>query len=371
MKNLIIVSIIIAGFLSCHSNAGSDKNGYDIKGKLAAGGGKTIFLDKLSMAAATPVDTAIIATDGSFELKGNITEKGLYLLRITQDKTWLLVLDKGVVDFGGDFNNIYTYSVKGSPESVWLTNFVANIGGKNGQLAKLNQDFTQARDKGATEQELQVMQNQYAQITNQIQVDIHTFADTVKSGLLAAFSAGLLDPSQNTAFMSQVVKKWQAKEPNNGYVNELAAKIAPFTKLAEGQEAPDFEMKNPKGETIKLSSLRGTVVLLDFWASWCRPCRAENPNVVAAYGKYKDKGFTVFSISFDDNAQNWVQAIAQDGLIWPTHASELKKWNSEVGHMYNVNSIPMSFLIGKDGKIVAKNLRGIELDNKLHELLGS
>jgi len=372
MKNVFVLAfIVIAAIFSCHSNGGAANNGYDIKGKLTGGGGKTIFLDKLTLGTATPTDTAIISNDGSFEMKGPISEKGLYLLRITQDKTWLVLMDKGTVDFTADFDNAYEYQIKGLPENTALTKFVKTVGTKNGQMAKLNQDFVQARTNKASDQELMGLQNQYQVLANQMQADIMTFADTVSSSILSSFAGSLINAEQNGPFLVKLVDKLQKKDPKNSYVAELAVKVGQATRLNEGNIAPEIEAKNPKGETIKLSSLRGKIVLLDFWASWCRPCRMENPNVVEAYTKYKDKGFTVFSVSLDDNVQSWVQAIKQDGLSWETHASDLKKWNSEIAHQWNIQSIPSSFLIDKDGKIIAKNLRGQDLENKLAELLGS
>ena len=131
-----------------------------------------------------------------------------------------------------------------------------------------------------------------------------------------------------------------------------------------------IEIKNPNGETIKLSSLKGKLVLLDFWASWCKPCRMENPNVVRMYNKYKDKGFEVFSFSLDKDLSRWKNAIKQDGLIWPNHASDLKGWNTATIPMYGFNGIPFTVLIDKDGKIIETNLRGPALENKLISLLG-
>lgn len=136
------------------------------------------------------------------------------------------------------------------------------------------------------------------------------------------------------------------------------------------QLAPEIQLQDPSGKIIPLSSLKGQVVLLDFWASWCKPCRQENPNVVAAYNKYKDNGFTVYSVSLDEDKAAWERAIVADNLSWVNHVSDLKGWQSPAAALYGVQSIPASFLIDADGTIIGQNLRGAALEQKLAEVFG-
>jgi peroxiredoxin len=172
------------------------------------------------------------------------------------------------------------------------------------------------------------------------------------------------DPDFTKSLSVQYAKEY----PKSSFAQKALAN-APKGTLGVGDEAIELALPSPDGKIISLKSLRGKVVLLDFWASWCGPCRQENPNVVSAYNQYKNKGFTVFSVSLDENAEKWKAAIAKDGLVWPNHISDLKGWKSKAAELYNVKGIPMTFLLDKKGVIIATNLRGEALHQKLQELL--
>ena len=152
-------------------------------------------------------------------------------------------------------------------------------------------------------------------------------------------------------------------------INTIESNFNQFQAMSSGNAmAPEITLNNPQGKEIKLSSLRGKYVLIDFWASWCGPCRKENPNVVRLYNKFKDKGFTVYSVSLDKDISAWQKAIEKDGLTWPNHVSDLMGWESSMPTLYGFQGIPHTVLIDKEGKIIQVGLRGQSLEQKLNEL---
>jgi thiol-disulfide isomerase/thioredoxin len=176
-------------------------------------------------------------------------------------------------------------------------------------------------------------------------------------------------------YLNEVVKLIEQAKQQEDYIFQQKNRVKKEQNIRKelginiGAVAPEINLKSPNGKLIALSSLKGKVVLLDFWASWCRPCRAENPNVVRLYNKYKDKGFTVYSVSLDQNKDKWLAAITQDQLTWSNHVSELTGWKSSAGKKYGVSSIPKTFLVDAKGKIIAYDLRGNDLEKKLSEIL--
>ncbi len=220
-----------------------------------------------------------------------------------------------------------------------------------------------------TQKKVKMYQTAFSQKTGGINLLLKETLLAHKDGLAALMFIDLFPKDQFADLHKQVVSSLKAKYPNNVLVNDRA-KALNNVKIAVGSEAPDLAFQNPEGKIMKLSDLKGKVVLLDFWASWCRPCRMENPNVVKLYNKYKSQGFDVYSVSLDRTKQQWVDAIAKDKLIWPNHVSDLKGWQSEGAKQYKVTSIPSTFLIDRNGKIIAVNPRGQQLEKALKEVFG-
>ncbi|HHB79775.1 MAG TPA: TlpA family protein disulfide reductase [Saprospiraceae bacterium] len=171
-----------------------------------------------------------------------------------------------------------------------------------------------------------------------------------------------------TYFGKQYIKKYKTAKPNASIIN-LERMVNAEHHLDVGQVAPDFTLEDTNGQPFSMSSLRGKVLLIDFWASWCGPCRRENPNVKRLYAKYHSKGFDVLGVSLDRKKASWLAAIQKDGLPWH-HISDLKGWQCAASRLYKVRSIPSTFLLDKDGKIIAKGMRGPALEQKLKQIFG-
>jgi thiol-disulfide isomerase/thioredoxin len=373
MKNSVfILTIISLAFASLRCDGDLGSGGLTLKGNLQNAGNMQVYLDKVGI-NPTSANQVVGKTDA--DGSGNFTislpenhPEGLYRLRIGEQKMNLI--------FDGSERKV---TVNGTLQGI--NQFQYDIGGSKGSVAYRN-----------------LMQRMVAR---QLQLgDLTSFVDTVSNplaGMLVAVQTlGNNTHPQLMAIHEQAKKRLEQVYPSSSYGADYAAYLSSLQTAAvnprseggeliaesERQPAPDIKLPNPQGKEYALSDLKGKVVLLDFWASWCGPCRRENPNVVKIYEKYKEKGFTVFSVSLDGMDSNqkamlqndpkqlnemekmqkerWKEAIAKDGLVWEYHVSDLKKWESAPARQYGVNGIPRTYLIDRNGNIAAVNLRGAE-----------
>jgi len=326
-------------------------------------GSKTIPLDTLALDANKTVRIDLTPTDPTMYLFKTIDQQQPTITHVMvhpRDKMTL------VLAYQSRFNFMEVREVKGSDEMTVYRSFNQILLHYAQQMAALEDEFVSPSTTDDRKRELQYVagQMQTAQANDIVKL---LRANTDK--LMSAFLVTYFDQNADEFIdlYEEIANGLKPKYADNGFVRYVDNKVR--SSLGPGRMAPEIAMKNPDGQELKLSSLRGKVVLLDFWASWCRPCRMENPNVVKLYQQYHEKGFDIYSVSLDRKREDWLRAIQQDGLVWTNHVSDLNGWTSSGGATYGVTSIPATVLIDRDGRIIARNLRGSELAAKLKELL--
>ncbi len=374
-KHLLLLLIALSGLAACSTN----NNKFTVIGDINGMPIQTVVLEQLGANDIVAiVDSVRSKEDGHFELSGAGAEPGLYRLHFNDNKFVLLSLDKGNVKVSGEWNALENYAIAGSQSSEHLKQFLHFFREKVRDFNTMNIVLDTLRARG-NDSLVALAQKNYQEMNQDFTRLIENYADTAPYEPNAVFAARILNPASEGMFLSEFAQSLNKRFPGTRMTREfheyfskvnLKGMPAPEAKpqyVETGAMAPEVSLPTPDGNVVTLSSLRGKYVLLDFWASWCGPCRGENPNVVAAYKKYKDKNFTVYGVSLDNNKEKWVDAIKEDGLTW-THVSDLKGWSSVAAVTYSIQSIPSNVLIGPDGKIIARNLRGVQLDEMLAQV---
>lgn len=365
MKNFLLAFIITFCLYSCQNHEQS------IKGNITGGHGEMLYLYAFRDGEDIVLDSTKIGDNDQFELiPSNGLYKDIYRLALHENDFLILITDSTEnVSITGQFGELKKASVEGSPSTKQVSEYMSSISAPLEELFEL-----MAQEDSAAEPRILELQKNIESVTRNYITS--NYADP--SSLIAI---QYLDPINNMDMFEKVVSGCKNSLDKSEYYESFAVYIekqknlaqrnAGATRIEIGQPLSNISLPNPDGQTMSIADLKGKIVLVDCWASWCGPCRRENPNVVKNYNRFHAKGFEVFSISLDADKNQWLNAIAQDKLIWPYHVSDLKQWESIVVSQWKVESIPYSILIDQEGIVRAFGdmLRGEKLEQEIKKLI--
>lgn len=373
MKNVLLLGLSLVFLASCDKSEITSPTGTIVKGKLEGiTGNERILLQELQARSIVTVDTIIPDAEGNFAIGPNVPNYGFYRVFLDNKNFVNLILSpKDTVELYAQVADMEgTYSVAGSEETKLLKSFNDLMNVYVDKMDSINQVMQNAQ----TQQNIEMYQRGYAaqmELNGKTGDQVRQFVRENTTMLASLSAVQKLDPEGDFELLEKVAEGLKPKLGEQQLYTDFVARLDQLKKLMPGATLQDIALNDPKGiKTTLFAGLGDEVTLIDFWASWCKPCRQENPNIVDAYAKYRGKGFQVIGVSLDKDGEKWNEAIYNDKLTWP-HLSDLKAWQSAVCVEYNISSIPANFLVDKNGKILAKNLRGPALHEKLKELLGS
>ena len=384
MRKIVLSALVISLFASCENK---ESKTFTVSGVLHNAPSKVVYIEEsdITTGKKSLKDSSSIAVDGKFSISLNAPKDAVYNLLLQNDVSQFVTLinDAPKISVEADFTKRTDfYTVTGSKASKSIQEYLAKISGmqrdrfniyfQTDSIKRNNGDSALAQSLTKQEKQISTDEKTYTQ-----QIVQQATNSSLALFILSTYQGMARDPNfrvngftdtEVVALLTDVLNKFPERTDIAGIRNSVESTI-PKT-IWVGKPAPEISLPDTEGRTVKLSSFRGKYVLVDFWASWCGPCRRENPNVVQAFNQFKNKNFTILGVSLDRPGQKdaWINAIKEDNLTW-THISDLKFWQSEVVPVYQVGSIPFNVLVDPDGKVVAENLRGNALEQKLHEVL--
>ncbi len=369
MKQITLLAIMIAvafgGFAQMLGNL-------SIEGKIINPQSQWVTLSVLGGGQMVTIDSSKVSDNNSFYISTNIKETNFYQLSNGTEQYTILILEPNEqvkITINGE-QMLQPTNINGSKQTQQLYSMLMEINKFDTEQKKLEADYqaisksTDPDKEAKTKALIGLFQESNKKKESYIKNAINS-----NPSLATLLFLEQLPIEKNLDLYKKIDKALYPKYKNNDFVLSIHDKVESSNSLSIGSPAPEIALQSPEGDIIKLSSLKGKVVLIDFWASWCSPCRRDNPHNVKLYEKYKNKGFEIYAVSLDKTKSNWVKAIKDDNLSW-VHVSDLRYWQSKAAKTYGVKSIPFTVLLDKEGNVIATKLRGEALDRKLKEIFG-